>query len=179
MPFLLCNALHHTVPHCNTLHHTAPHCNTLQQTAPHCNTLQHTVTHVNTRKHTATHCNTLQHTETHCNTKQHTATHRNTLQHTATHCWHHVYMPCAAGFYMLMCPCVTPLFIKPYIYMWKGTSAYQGHKERHIYMMLAVCCSVLQCVVVCYSVLQRVAVCLHLRVEATRKGRDSQGCQGK
>ena len=93
----------------------------------------------------AKYCKTVQHTAwglhresplpipdavTHCNSLQHTATHCNTLQHTTTHC-------------NTLC------------WVHKDGGLRPGGKIS----ILAVCCSVLQCVAVCCSVLQCVAVC--------------------
>jgi len=96
-------------------------------------------------QHSATHRSILQHPATHCNTLQHTATHCNTLQHTAIHCNKQVpdaYQP-----------------DQKYIHYVRVGATKGGMGANH--QVVAVCCSVLQCVAVCCKVcsgLQRVAV---------------------
>ena len=116
------------------------HCTTLHHTAPHCNTRQHTATLGNTRQHTATHCIILQHTAPHCTTLHHTATHCNTGVDDVGH----VAVSDAAAL------CVS-----------KGPS-FRDAPARSTHVTPCHALSVwgyLKCVVVFYSVLQRVAVC--------------------
>jgi len=128
----------------------------------HRNTLQHTSTHCNIMQRTATHCNTLQHTATHCNTLQHAATQtcQRVLFHTCRiHCGqiqgeHHVARQ-NGRFHAPRERCTLVL----------DGLFYESARAEEIRtaagglcvcVIVAVCCSVLQCVCVCCSVLQRV-----------------------
>ena len=111
----------------------------------------------------ATHCNTLQHTATHCNTLQHTATHCNTLQHTATHCYSGEASPAGVALPLQLCGGAL------YTYLLERTrvvSVSENERNYHFFYQLiasansgsvrghscvAVCCSVLQCVLQCQS----------------------------
>jgi len=166
----ICNALHHTATHFHTLQHTATRCNTRQhRKRSTCHYLQSMCWHINLQN-PATHFHTLQHAATqeaehmplftidvlthyiqqayhagtthrkHCNTLQHTATHCNTLQHTATHC---STLQHTAAYCNTLRPTGLP------------------RRYNSVLQCVAVCCSVLQCVIECSccSVLQCVAEC--------------------
>jgi len=133
-----CGVLQYIVVCClqRTLQHNATQCNTPQHTA------RHTATHCNALQHAATHCighvdvvsalqRTLQHTATHYNTLQHAATHCNALQHAATHCIGHVDV-------------VTALLQRGADI--EAKTCWSGYI--HMLQCVAVCCSVLQCVIV-------------------------------
>ena len=119
-------------------------------TATHCTGLQHTAIYCTGAvgepplvQHTATLCNTLQHTAMLCNTLQHTATDCNTLQHTSQVLLesHQLRMIAATSAARSICSACLPVM------HWN-----------HNPVIVAACCSVLQCAAVCCSVSQRVTV---------------------
>jgi len=167
------------------LQHVAVFCSMLQCVAVCCSEWRQikclwlgSATYCNTLQHTATHCNTLQHTASRCNIVQRTATHRNTLQHPTTYCncttlWiivavklslqcvavccresDHCYRVMHREGFLLQC---VKVCCRERDYCCTVFSVLRCVAEREI--IVAVCCSVFQCVSVCCSVLQCVAVC--------------------
>ena len=151
-------------PTTNTMKHTATH--TMR-----CNTLQYTVF-----IRPATHCTALQHSAPRCNTLQHTAPHGSTLQHSATRQNRSETLRCrrfvqssvgrenarrdaapAPVLLQLVAACCSVLqrvaVCSKVSWLWK-----RSPRCRFRSCVVAVCCSVLQCIAVYCSVLQCVAV---------------------
>jgi len=129
------NTLQHATTRCNTLQHAATHCNIQTKYSWKCVTLTPP-----SEAHTAIHYNTLQHTATRCNTLQHIATHLLSTRESVSRSR----LPAPGN--------AVPQF--QFEALWQVCSPRSQRPWQHL--CVAVCCSVLQCVVV--SVLQCVAV---------------------
>jgi len=155
------NTLQNTATRCNTLLHTQlkslVSCRELLGTATHCNTIQNNATH--TATHTATQCSTLQHTQV--NSPQvkglkflqdfkGTVAHCNSLQHTATHCNTHCNTLQHTQVKFLVSHKDLGGIIDDLATTWgEQVCALQNDAACYSGVCVAVCCSVLQCVVVC------------------------------
>ena len=100
-------------------------------------------THTDTCTHTHKHTHIRSHTRTHA--QIHTHTHTHTYKHTQTHIHTHTRT-------------------EPDLDSWEAKNSTWQHilaLPHTLRLVVAVCCSVLQCVAVCCSVLQCVAVCAY------------------
>jgi len=145
--WLLSSHLQHTATHCNTLPHTAT---PLQQHAAGVVIISASTIRCNSLQHAATRCNTLQRKLNNLDRKMHlyangvvvinvSATRCNTLQQILVNLHGNTHPQVAVVLGLL------------------ATVAEEEVQQR----VVAVCCSVLQCVAVCCSVLQCVAVCCY------------------